>query len=89
MTTTEQKIIDLLDGKYQYENLEYFELDEEQRDMIAKTIVDEFFWKMQLDEGYKQFYLEFIEFRIEELLKDEKYEAADLYQRLKLQINLQ
>ena len=87
--TTEQKIIDLLDGKYQYENLEYFELDEEQRDMIAKTIVDEFFWKMQLDEGYKQFYLEFIEFRIEELLKDEKYEAADLYQRLKLQINLQ
>lgn len=87
--TTEQKIIDLLDGKYQYENLEYFELDEEQRDMIAKTIVDEFFWKMKLDEGYRQFYLEFIEFRIEELLKDEKYEAADLYQRLKLQINLQ
>lgn len=87
--TTEQKIIDLLDGKYQYENLEYFELDEEQRDMIAKTIVDEFFWKMQLDEGYKQFYLEFIEFRIEELLKDEKYEAADLYQRLQQQINLQ
>lgn len=89
MTTTEQKIIDLLDGRYQYENLEYFELDEEQRDIIAKTIVDEFFWKMQLDEGYRQFYLEFIEFRIEELLKDEKYEAADLYQRLKLQINLQ
>ena len=84
--TTEQKIIDLLDGKYQYENLEYFELDEEHRDMIAKTIVNEFFWKLQLDEGYRQFYLEFIEFRIQELLNDEKYEAADLYKRLKLQI---
>ena len=84
--TTEQKIIDLLDGKYQYENLEYFELDEEQRDIIAKTIVDEFFWKMKIDEGYRQFYLEFIDFRIQELLKEEKYEATDLYKRLKLQI---
>ena len=87
--TTEQKIIDLLDGKYQYENLEYFELDEEQRDMIAKTIVDEFFWKMKIDEGYRQFYLEFIDFRIQELLKEEKYESADLYKRLQQQINLQ
>ena len=85
--TTEEKIINLLDGKrFQYENLEYFELEEEKRNIIAKTIVDDFFWQMRIDEGYKMFYLEFIEDRIQEFLKEEKYEAADLYQRMKLQI---
>ena len=87
--TTEQKIIDLLDGKYQYDEIEYFNLEIEDRDIIAKTIVDEFFWKMIIDEGYRQFYLEFIDFRIQELLKEEKYESADLYKRLQQQINLQ
>ena len=87
--TTEQKIIDLLDGKYQYDKIEYFNLEIEDRDIIAKTIVDEFFWKMKIDEGYRQFYLEFIDFRIQELLKEEKYESADLYKRLQQQINLQ
>ena len=87
--TTEQKIIDLLDGKYQYDEIEYFDLEIEDRDIIAKTIVNEFFWKMKIDEGYRQFYLEFIDFRIQELLKEEKYESADLYKRLQQQINLQ
>lgn len=87
--TTEKKIIDLLDGKYQYNEVEYFDLEIKDRDIIAKTIVDEFFWKMKIDEGYKQFYLEFIDFRIQELLNEEKYESADLYKRLQQQINLQ
>lgn len=85
--TTEEKIINLLDGKrFQYENLEYFELEEEKRNIIAKTIVEDFFWQMRIDEGYKRFYLEFIEDRIQQFINEDKYEAADLYQRMKLQI---
>lgn len=86
---TEQKIIDLLDGKYQYDEVEYFDLEIKDRDMIAQTIVKEYFWQMEFDEQARLFYLEFIQHRINQLIKEEKYEAVDLYQRLEKEINLQ
>jgi hypothetical protein len=84
----EQKIIELLDGRYDYETTEYFDLDPLDRDNIAKTIVNDFFWKMKLDITHKIFYLEYIQFRLEQLIKEEKYESVDLYKRLETQINL-
>ena len=84
----EETIIKLLDGKYDYNTLEYFDLDSTERDIIARAIVNQFFWKMKIDFGYKDFYLEYIEFRLDQLIKEEKYESVDLYQRLKKQINL-
>jgi len=84
--TTEQKIIELLDGKYQYETIEYFQLNEEDRDKIANTIMNDFFYNIKQDENYRNFYLEFVDFRIEEFIRQEKYEAVDLYERLKNQI---
>jgi hypothetical protein len=87
--TTEKKIIDLLDGKYQYDEVEYFDLEIKDRDMIAHTIVKEYFWQMEFDEQARLFYLEFVQYRIQQLIKEEKYEAVDLYQRLEKEINLQ
>ena len=87
--TTEKKIIDLLDGKYQYDEVEYFDLEIEDRNISAQAIVKEYFWQMEFDEQAKLFYLDFIQYRIDELIKQEKYEAVDLYQRLQKQINLQ
>jgi len=84
--TTEQKIIELLDGKYQYETIEYFQLNEEDRDKIANTIMNDFFYNIKQDENYRNFYLEFVDFRIQEFIRQEKYEAVDLYERLKNQI---
>lgn len=84
----EEKIIALLDGKYDYSTLEYFDLDSTERDNVAKTIINEYFWKMKIDYGYKMFYLEYIDFRIKELIAQEQYESVDLYQRLKKQINI-
>ena len=57
----EETIIKLLDGKYDYNTLEYFDLDSTERDIIARAIVNQFFWKMKIDFGYKDFYLEYIE----------------------------
>lgn len=84
----EEKIIKLLDGKYDYDTLEYFDLDSTERDIIAKEIVNQFFWRMKKNDSHKDFYLEYIDFRLKELIKEEKYESVDLYQRLKKQINL-
>jgi hypothetical protein len=84
----EETIIKLLDGKYDYDTLEYFDLDSTERDIIAREIVNLYFYKMKMEDGYKQFYLEYIEFRLEQLIKEEKYESVDLYQRLKKQIDL-
>jgi ABC-type long-subunit fatty acid transport system fused permease/ATPase subunit len=78
----EQKIINVLDGRYEYDTVEYFDLSIQDRDNIAKAIVNQFFWKMKVDKGYYQFYKDFIDFRMNELLKEEKYEALDLYKRL-------
>ena len=82
----EEQIIKLLDGKYDYDTLEYFDLDSTERDIIARAIINQYFYKMKMDYGYKQFYLEYIEFRLEQLIKEEKYESVDLYERLKKQI---
>ena len=78
----EQKIINVLDGRYEYDTVEYFDLSIQDRDNIAKAIVNQFFWKLKVDKGYYQFYKDFIDFRMNELLKEEKYEALDLYKRL-------
>jgi ABC-type long-subunit fatty acid transport system fused permease/ATPase subunit len=78
----EQKIINVLDGRYEYDTVEYFDLSIQDRDSIAKAIVNQFFWKLKVDKGYYQFYKDFIDFRMNELLKEEKYEALDLYKRL-------
>jgi ABC-type long-subunit fatty acid transport system fused permease/ATPase subunit len=78
----EQKIINVLDGRYDYDTVEYFDLSIQDRDNIAKAIVNQFFWKLKVDKGYYQFYKDFIDFRMNELLKEEKYEALDLYKRL-------
>ena len=51
----EEQIIKLLDGKYDYDTLEYFDLDSTERDIIARAIVNQFFWKMKIDFGYKDF----------------------------------
>ena len=84
----EEQIIQLLDGRYNYETLEYFDLEETDRDIIARSIVNQFFWRIKVNDRHKDFYLEYIEFRLEQLIKEEKYESVDLYQRLKKQINL-
>ena len=84
----EKQIIKLLDGKYDYDTLEYFDLDSTERDIIAREIVNQFFWRMKVNDSHKDFYLEYIDFRLKELIKEEKYESVDLYQRLKIQINL-
>jgi hypothetical protein len=78
----EQKIINVLDGRYEYDTVEYFDISIKDRDSIAKAIVNQFFWKLKVDKGYYQFYKDFIDFRMNELLKEEKYEALDLYKRL-------
>ena len=84
----EEQIIKLLDGRYNYETLEYFDLEETDRDIIARSIVNQFFWRIKVNDRHKDFYLEYIEFRLEQLIKEEKYESVDLYERLKKQINL-
>ncbi len=84
----EEKIIKLLDGKYDYDTLEYFDLDSTERDNVARIIANQYFWKTKIDYSYKEFYLEYIDFRLEQLIKEEKYESVDLYQRLKKQINI-
>jgi len=78
----EQKIINVLDGRYEYDTVEYFDISIKDRDSIAKAIVNQFFWKLKVDKGYYYFYKDFIDFRMNELLKEEKYEALDLYKRL-------
>jgi hypothetical protein len=78
----EQKIINVLDGRYEYDTVEYFDLSIQDRDSIAKAIVNQFFWKLKVDKRYYHFYKDFIDFRMNELLKEEKYEALDLYKRL-------
>jgi hypothetical protein len=86
--TLEEKIKNLLDGKYDYKTVEYFKLSIQDRDAIAIAIVNQFFWKLKLDNTYYLFYKDFIDFRIDELMKEEKYEAVDLYKRLLEKINL-
>lgn len=82
----EQSIIKLLDGKCDFDTLEYFDLNSTQRDKLAKDIVNHFFKQIIKDEHYRLFYLDFIDYRLEQLLKEELYESVDLYQRLKKQL---
>jgi hypothetical protein len=86
--TIEEKIVEILDGKYDIESIEYFDLSLEDREKIANTIVSQVLWKLKVDFSYKIFYLEFLEFRLQELLEEEKYESADLYRRIINKINL-
>jgi hypothetical protein len=87
--TLEEKIQNIFNGEYEYENVEYFNLPENTRDLIANAIVNQYLYKLKTDITYFYFYTDFIDFRINELLLDEKYEAVDLYKRILFQINLQ
>lgn len=82
----EHKLIDILDGKYDFDNVEYFDIIEEDREVLASYIASKYFWKIKLDSTYQQFYIEYIDAKIEHYLKEEKYEGVDLYKRIKNKI---
>ena len=84
--TIDDSVLEILNGKYDFDKIEYFDITEEDRDILASSIASRYFWKIKLDSTYNQFYIDYIDAKINHYLKEEKYEGVDLYKRIKNKI---
>jgi hypothetical protein len=74
------EFIDLMDK-------EYFDVSEQDRDSIARMIIIKEFLDLKADPSSLPIYVEYLSSRVEHFKMIENYEAADLFERIKKQIN--
>jgi hypothetical protein len=83
-----KRVENMFQGKYDINDADYFKVPEQERDNMAKLVINKFFWQLKMDNTWKVYYLQYLEQRILELIIEDKYEEADLYKRIKKLINL-
>lgn len=76
-----RKFVDIIDK-------EYFDVSEEDRDAIARLIVLEELLNKNIHSDMNLMYDDYLTVRIKNFEENEDYESADLFKRIKKQINL-
>jgi len=81
MIMDEQKMLkDIFDGTFN-EDLKYFEISEENRNIIAEKFIKHHLYIFQEDRNKIKFYVEYFHWRMLKAIEVENYEEADLYER--------